>query len=216
MKIRLSAPAGSINFFSPFTKRTWRAGLITYEEALEAIEEYFIKLSTFISFGPNNVTIGGLNRNGENAVNELSYLMLDAHQRLKGLRNGLAVRISEKTPREFLTKACETHRYTAGVAFYNDAVVIRDLVKDGYALEDARDYSIVGCVEPTGTGNNSGYTAGSGVRLSVILEMALNEGRAFSYKWEQLGLKTPAAVVNSRPLKRSSRPLPISFPIVWT
>ena len=119
--------------------------------------------------------------------------MLEAHRRLKGLRNGLAVRFSEKTPPEFLTKACETHRYTAGVAFYNDAVVIRDLVKDGYALEDARDYSIVGCVEPTGTGNNSGYTAGSGIRLSVILEMALNEGRAFSYKWEPLGIKTPSA-----------------------
>jgi pyruvate formate-lyase/glycerol dehydratase family glycyl radical enzyme len=180
-------------FLHPYYQKDRESGLITYEDALEAIEEYFIKLSTFISFGPNNVTIGGLNRNGENAVNELSYLMLDAHQRLKGLRNGLAVRISEKTPREFLTRACETHRYTAGVAFYNDAVVIRDLLKDGYALEDAWDYSIVGCVEPTGTGNNSGYTAGSGVRLSVILEMALNEGRAFSYNWEQLGIKTPSA-----------------------
>ena len=146
-----------------------------------------------IAFGPNNPTIGGVDREGHHAVNEVSHLMLDAHRHLKGLRNGLAVRISERTPRDFLVKACETHRYTAGVAFYNDAVVIRDLIKDGYSLEDARDYSIVGCVEPTGTGNNSGYTAGSGIRLSVILEMALNEGRAFSYKWEQLGLKTPAA-----------------------
>jgi pyruvate formate-lyase/glycerol dehydratase family glycyl radical enzyme len=177
----------------PFYQKDLEAGLIIEEEALEALEEYFIKLSTFISFGPNNVTIGGLTPKGQDAVNEVSYLMLEAHRRLKGLRNGLAVRFSEKTPPEFLTKACETHRYTAGVAFYNDAVVIRDLVKDGYALEDARDYSIVGCVEPTGTGNNSGYTAGSGVRLSVILEMALNEGRAFSYKWEQLGIKTPSA-----------------------
>jgi pyruvate formate-lyase/glycerol dehydratase family glycyl radical enzyme len=180
-------------FLHPYYKNDLEAGLVTYEEALEAIEEYFIKLSTFISFGPNNVTIGGLTREGQNAVNEVSYLMLEAHRRLKGLRNGLAVRFSNKTPRDFLAKAGETHRYTAGVAFYNDAVVVRDLVKDGYALEDARDYSIVGCVEPTGTGNNSGYTAGSGIRLSVILEMALNEGRAFSYRWKQLGIKTPSA-----------------------
>jgi Pyruvate-formate lyase len=186
-------PGRADQFLFPFYKKDKETGLITYEDALEAVEEYFIKLSTFISFGPNNVTIGGLDRQGQDAVNEVSYLMLDAHKRLKGLRNGLAVRISDKTPRDFLVKACETHRYTAGVAFYNDAVVIRDLLKDGYPLEDARDYSIVGCVEPTGTGNNSGYTAGSGVRLSVILEMALNEGRTFSYKWKQFGLKTPAA-----------------------
>jgi formate C-acetyltransferase len=179
-------------FLYPYYRKDLKAGLISYESALEAIEEYFIKLSTFISFGPNNVTIGGLDKDGKDAVNDVSYLMLDAHKHLKGLRNGLAVRISEKTPRDFLVKACETHRYTAGVAFYNDGVVIRDLLKDGYALEDARDYSIVGCVEPTGTGNNSGYTAGSGVRLSVILDMALHEGRQFSYKWEQLGVKTPA------------------------
>ena len=180
-------------FLLPYYKNDLEAKRITYEEALEAIEEYFIKLSTFISFGPNNPTIGGLNREGENAVNEVSYLMLEAYRRLKGLRNGLAVRFSDKTPRDFLVQACETHRYTAGVAFYNDVVVIRDLIKDGYALDDARDYSIVGCVEPTGTGNNSGYTAGSGIRLSVILEMALNGGRAFSYHWKQLGLKTPEA-----------------------
>ena len=179
-------------FLYPYYEKDREAGLITYEGALEAIEEYFIKLSTFIAFGPNNPTIGGLDKNGKDAVNDVSYLMLDAHKHLKGLRNGLAVRISEKTPRDFLVKACETYRYTAGVAFYNDAVVIRDLLKDGYTLEDARDYSIVGCVEPTGTGNNSGYTAGSGVRLSVILDMALHEGCQFSYKWEQLGVKTPA------------------------
>jgi pyruvate formate-lyase/glycerol dehydratase family glycyl radical enzyme len=180
-------------FLYPFYQKDLGEGLITYEEALEALEEYFIKLSTFISFGPNNVTIGGLTTQGQDAVNEVSYLMLEAHRRLKGLRNGLAVRFSDKTPRAFLVKACETHRHTAGVAFYNDAVVIRDLVTDGYALEDARDYSIVGCVEPTGTGNNSGYTAGSGIRLSVILEMALNEGRASAYQWKPLGLNTPAA-----------------------
>jgi formate C-acetyltransferase len=178
-------------FLMPYYEKDLDAGVISEQSALEALEEYFIKLSTFITFGPNNVTIGGVDKKGNDAVNAVSYLMLEAYRRLKGLRNGLAVRISSKTPRDFLVKACETHRRTAGVAFYNDDVVVRDLIKDGYAPDDARNYSIVGCVEPTGTGNNSGYTAGSGIRLSVILEMALNEGQAFAYRWQTLGLKTP-------------------------
>src|SRR5208283_1517025 len=106
-------PEPAITAAIPHYEKDREAGLITYEGALEAIEEYFIKLSTFIAFGPNNPTIGGLDKDGKDAVNDVSYLMLDAHKHLKGLRNGLAVRISEKTPRDFLVKACETYRYTA-------------------------------------------------------------------------------------------------------
>jgi formate C-acetyltransferase len=187
----ITCPGRVDQFLYPYYRRDITAGLLTYEDALEAIEEYFIKLSTSISFGTNNVTIGGIDRDGEDAVNPVSYLMIDAHRRLKGLRNGLAVRISEKTPRDFLIKACETHRYTAGIAFYNDEVVIRDLLKDDYSLEDARDYSVVGCVELTGTGNNNGYTASNSVRISAALEMALNQGCHSTVKWKQLGVKTP-------------------------
>jgi len=187
----ITCPGRVDQFLYPYYRRDMTTGLISYEDALEAIEEYFIKLSTSIAFGNNNVTIGGLDRDGENAVNEVSCLMIEAHKRLKGLRNGLAVRISPKTPRDFLVKACETHRYTAGIAFFNDEVVIRDLLKDDYSLEDARDYSVVGCVELTGTGNNNGYTASNSVRISAALEMALNQGCHSSSKWQQLGVKTP-------------------------
>ena len=128
-------------------------------------------LATNIYFGPNNVTIGGIDKEGNCAVNDVSYMFLESHKNLGGLRNGLAVRISKNTPREFIKRTCETHRKTAGVAFYNDDVVIRDLMEDGYSLADARDYSIVGCVEPTGSGNNNGYTGGNGLLMVSILEM---------------------------------------------
>ncbi len=141
------APGRLDQYLFPYYKKDVEAGLITRDAALETLDEYFIKISTFTGFGPNNVTIGGMKRNGEDGTNEISYLMLESLARLKGLRYGLAVRISDKTPREFLVRASETHRRTAGVAFYNDAVCIRDLMVDGYSLEDARDYSIVGCVE---------------------------------------------------------------------
>lgn len=185
------APGRVDQLLYPYYKNDLEKGILTRELALEAIEEYMIKISTFLSFGANNVTIGGVDKNGEDAVNEVSYMFLDAHHRMKGMRNGLAVRISPKTPRSFLRKACETHRVTAGVAFYNDEVITRDLMGDGYTLEDARDYSIVGCVEPTGTGNNNGYTASNSIRMSAVLEMALHQGRHFGCKWRQIGASTP-------------------------
>ena len=187
------APGRVDQLLHPYYRKDVEAGVLTREQAIEALEEYLIKLSTFIAFGANNITIGGIDKNGESAVNEMSCLFLEAHENIKGLRNGLAVRISENTPRQFLRKAVETHRRTAGVAFFNDAVIIRDLHQDGYPLQDAREYSIVGCVEPTGTGNNNGYTASNSIRLSAILEMALHEGRHYGADWQLMGLKTPPA-----------------------
>jgi pyruvate formate-lyase/glycerol dehydratase family glycyl radical enzyme len=189
----ITCPGRIDQFVYPYYQQDWAAGRITRDQALEAIEEYYIKLATNIYFGPNNVTIGGVDKHGDDATNEVSYLFLEAHKNLKGLRNGLAVRTSPKTPREFILKALGGHRDTAGVAFYNDYVVIRDLMSDGYSLEDARNYSIVGCVEPTGTGNNNGYTSSNGIFPVTILEMALNEGGRSVTNWQRVGLATPPA-----------------------
>ena len=187
------APGRVDQYLFPFYQADKEAGKLTQEEAIDIIEEYYIKLSTFIGFGPNNITLGGLDRNGENAVNELSYLMIEAYYRIKGLRNGLAIRISDKTPRDFLLLACKAHQRTAGIAFYNDAIAIRDLMADGYALEDAREYGVVGCAELTGCGNNNGYTSGSSCYFQSALEMSLNEGRRYMNRWEPVGVKTPPA-----------------------
>ncbi len=177
----------------PTYKHDMEKGLITKEQALEFLEEYLIKVSYFLVFGPNNVTIGGVNQKGNDATNELSYLFLDANDNLGGgLRKSFSVRISSKTPRAFLERACQTLRLGAGIAFFNDAVIIRDLVKDGYSLEDARDYAIVGCAEPTGSCNNNGYTAGTGIHLTQVLELALNEGCRFR-DGRRVGAPTPIA-----------------------
>ena len=184
------APGRVDQYLYPYYKKDKETGQITEDDALEILDEYFVKLSTFNGFGPNNVTIGGLDRNGEDATNEISYLMLDSYFRIKGLRNGLAVRLSGKMPRDFLVKACEVHRRTAGIAFYNDDLITHDLINDGYAMEDARDYGVVGCVELTSTGNNNGYTSGSSCRFQNVLEMALHEGGRYISGWKQVGVKT--------------------------
>lgn len=174
----------------PYYKADIEAGRITREEALEAIEEFLVKIAGNLVFGPNNITIGGLDREGKDATNEVSYLFLEALENIRGLGDGLAVRISDRTPHDFLIRAIKTHEITGGVAFYNDDIIIRDLLEEGYSLEDARDYSIVGCVEPAGTGFDNSYTAGNAINFVCCLEMALNRGKRLFVGARRVGART--------------------------
>jgi len=187
------SPGRVDQYLYPHYQKDLEEGRITRAGALEAIEEYYIKLSTFTGFGPNHVTVGGVDKEGRSVVNEMSHIMLEAYKNLKAIRNSIAVRISKNTPREFLLKACEAHRNTTGIALYNDDVVVRDLMADGYTLEDARDYGLIGCAELAGCGNSNGYASGSACNLPSAMEMALNEGKRYISGWqEQIGVKTPA------------------------
>ncbi len=177
-------------YLFPYYAADIDAGRLTREQAVEAVEEFLVKAACNLVFGPNNITIGGVDREGRDAVNEMSYIFLEALENVRGLGDGLAVRVSHATPREFLLRACETHRLTAGVAFYNDDIIIRDMLEDGYSLEDARDYSIVGCVEPASTGNDNSYTAGNAIWLVAVLEMALNRGRRLLTGRRRVGART--------------------------
>lgn len=177
----------------PFYKNDVDKGILNRDQARELLEEHLIKVSHFLVFGHNNITLGGVDQQGENAVNELSYLYLDAHDSLGGgLRKSFSVRISPTTPLDFVMRASKTYRQGAGVSFYNDEVVIRDLLVDGYSLEDARDYAIVGCAEPAGSCNNNGYTAGTGTYLVPVLELALFEGCRLR-DGKRIGVTTPNA-----------------------
>jgi pyruvate formate-lyase/glycerol dehydratase family glycyl radical enzyme len=178
-------------YLYPFYSEDIEAGRVTRELALEAVEDFYVKLATFLimlielgketasemGVGSNTLTIGGVDREGNDAVNEVSHLFLEANENLRALANNLCIRISSQTNRDFLRKACGSHRFTSGQAFFNDELIVGELVRDGYSLEDARDYSIVGCVEPTSTGNSLACTAGNDISLAGVLEMALNEGR---------------------------------------
>jgi len=177
-------------YLYPFNKRDIEEGRITKEEALELLEELNIKLTSNIlllpqsgietastlATSPEPITIGGLTKDGKDATNELSYLILETSKRLKGVVNNLAIRIHKNTPSDFLIKACEVYSSTSGQAFYNDETIIPALLNDGYSLEDARDYAIVGCVEPTSAGNTFATTGGHDLKLAGVLEMMLNNG----------------------------------------
>ena len=178
-------------YLYPYYADDLAEGRITYEEALEAIEEYLVKLSSVVIAGQNNVTIGGLDKDGNDATNEVSYMFLEAIANVKSLLNTLSIRISSKTPHDFLKRTLEAYKYTAGMGIHNDEILVPQLHNTGYSLEDARDYSIVGCVEPHGTGNDFSYTAGNAVQISILLNMALNEGRTLLSGNKTVGAKTP-------------------------
>ncbi len=190
-------------YLYPYYERDLAAGRITRGQALEAVEEYLVKLGTFLillvdvakdtasemAVGSNTFTIGGLDREGKDATTEMTHIFLEAHENMRALANNCCIRISSQTPPDFLTKACEAHRFTSGHALFNDDVIVPELVADGYTREDARDYSIVGCVEPTSTGSSFACTAGNDISLAGVLEMALTQGRML-FAGHRVGART--------------------------
>ncbi|HOX36525.1 MAG TPA: pyruvate formate lyase family protein [Candidatus Brocadiia bacterium] len=174
----------------PFYDAGIRSKRNTRDAAQELMEEFLIKTSysllTLPPFGretaselgadPQAVTLGGVDRQGEDATNGLSDVMLDATAHIRCMTNSLSIRISEKTSDAFLRRAVELFRETSGPALFNDDSIIPSLVKWGYRLEDARDYAIIGCVEPTGDGDTFGVTSGNDVSLAGPLEMVLLNG----------------------------------------
>jgi len=189
--------------FWPYYIQDLKNGEINKESALELIEELNLKLTWNVTLLPTDftlvsnalgqntqtITIGGMDSNGKDATNELSYLFLEAYKNVKVFTTDLSVRIHKKTPREFFENAIKVFKHTSGIAFYNDEVIVPALQNTDYSPEDARNYVIIGCVEPTGQGNSFSATGRMFINLPGVLELVLNNGfNNFSQKTD--GLKT--------------------------
>lgn len=173
----------------PYYKKDIDANLINNDEALRFIEEFVIKINNNVVIWPNilgvrlnhlgsdveNITIGGVGRNGEDATNELSYIFIEAIKNTK-LATTSSFRFSNKTPEDFTKKVLEMHKFTNGPALFNDEVITKALEKDGYSKEAARDYCLVGCVEPSGRGDTYGATGGTKLYFPSILDLTINRG----------------------------------------
>ena len=178
-------------YLYPFYAADKAAGRITDDEVVGIIEELLIKLSYNLLLIPNLAkrvgselgsdscapTVGGLTPEGNDAVNDLSYLILDAFANVRSLGNTFSIRLSRKSPETFWRKALDTYRHTSGAALFSDETVVRALQGCGVTERDARDYGVIGCVEPTSDGNTFGCTSGNDISLTGALEMALLDGR---------------------------------------
>ncbi|MWN89492.1 formate C-acetyltransferase [Gilliamella sp. Pra-s65] len=122
------------------------------------------------------ILLGGLNEIGHSCVNELSTLCLDAYQAVRLPQPNLGVRVNELIDRQFLIKTAETIRLGTGIPqIFNDEVIIPAFLNRGVALEDARDYSVVGCVELSIPGKTYGLHDIAMFNLLKIMEITLFE-----------------------------------------
>ncbi|MFX1377174.1 MAG: pyruvate formate lyase family protein [Promethearchaeota archaeon] len=174
----------------PYYKEDLDKNIITKDFALELIEELNLKLTWNVTLLPTDyttianalgqntqtITISGIDEIGNDVTNELSYLFLEAYKNIKALTTDLSIRVHKKTPDKFLKEALKVFQSTSGIAFYNDDVIIPALKEAGYSLEDAQNYAIIGCVEPTSQGNTYAATGRTFINLPGVLELTLNNG----------------------------------------
>ena len=175
---------------NPFYEKDVENGILDDEKALELLECLWVKFnnqpappkvgitlkesSTYTDFA--NLNTGGITPDGENGVNNVSYLILDCMDEMRLLQPSSNVQISKKTPQKFLKRACEISRKGWGQpAFYNTDAIIQELMNAGKSLEDARRGGTSGCVE-TGAFGNEAYILTGYFNIPKIFELTLNNG----------------------------------------
>jgi len=188
----------------PYYEADAGKGAITEGEARELISLLFLKTNeiwnvleeAFIPGGEGtegkttqNVTVGGVGTDGEDATNALSFIGLDAFAEINTAQPNFGVRLGSKAPDALFLAAAEYARSGVLLHFFNDDAIVHTLVSAGLTIEDARDYGVVGCLEPSAQGKTFGSTFA--VQFSGIkcLEFALSNGidNIFGY---QSGLAT--------------------------
>ena len=167
--------------------------------AIELIGSLFLRFSDHLPLSPDignylfggasstqALTIGGMTPDGKDAVNDMTYIMLKAAEIL-GLRdvNVNARFHSDVNSETFLKRLCEVNIITAGTpSMHNDKAVFKALKQHNYPIEDMRDWSATGCVEPTISGKHMGHTGSILFNMVAPLEMALNNGTHPLMNWD--------------------------------
>ncbi|ABC21704.1 glycyl radical protein [Rhodospirillum rubrum] len=126
-----------------------------------------------------NLCVGGQTEGGLDATNEISYMCMEATAHVRLPAPSFSIRVWQGTPDDFLHRACEVVRLGLGVpAMYNDEVIVPALQNRGVTLHDARNYGIVGCVEPQCIHKTEGWHDAAFFNVAKVLEITLNNGKA--------------------------------------
>ncbi|MBN7774567.1 glycyl radical protein [Clostridium aminobutyricum] len=177
-------------YMYPYYMEDIKSNKLTKESAQELLDCLWIKFNDINKvrdegstkgFGGypmfQNLIVGGQDKTGLDATNELSIACLEATEHTKLPQPSISIRVWNKSPDEFLMKAAEVSRVGLGMpAYYNDEVIIPALVSRGLTLEDARDYGIIGCVEPQKGGKTEGWHDAAFFNLARVMEIMLNDG----------------------------------------
>lgn len=164
---------------------------ITKDEALEMLECFYLKAcevfevrdkwyaTSFAGYPMwELLVVGGQTPDGKDATNELSYVCLDAASELKTTQPVMAVRVWDGTPEELIRKGClMIQDGQANPGFFNDNVAMQMALGKGCSMEEARDWTIVGCIQPgPGGGTADGSPDAGYVNMGKMLEFVLHNG----------------------------------------
>jgi formate C-acetyltransferase len=132
------------------------------------------------------ITLGGIRPDGEDAVNDMTYIFLKVTEMLSIRDPNMNARYHpEKNSDTYLKRLCEVNLITAATpSMHNDAVIMESLKQFSYEEHDLRDWAAVGCVEPTIAGKHTGHTNFQLINMVAALEMALNNGKHPLMRWK--------------------------------
>jgi len=174
----------------PFYKRDIEAGTLTPEQARELLQAFWIKFnnhpappkvgvtaqesSTYTDF--SLINIGGVREDGSDAVNEMSYLLLDVVEEMRLVQPSSMIQLSKKNPDRFLKRALRIIKTGFGQpSIFNTDAIVQELMRQGKTVEDARCGGASGCVE-TGAFGREAYILTGYFNLPKVLEITLNNG----------------------------------------
>lgn len=190
-------------YLYPLYQKSLAEGDITEESGIELIQSLWLKITELLKVRDEfnaqafagypmwqNVAIGGQTIDGKDASNSLSMAMLNAFEGVKTIQPSPSFRYHDNINPELLDKALSlTQQGLAMPAFFNDKIVIPMLLAKGATIEEARDWSIEGCVEPFVSGKSDGRPVVGYINSIKLVELILNDG-IDPITNKQIGLKT--------------------------
>lgn len=184
------SPGRFDQYMYPYYRKDMDNGNISREYAQELMDCIWVKLNDlnkcrdaasaegFAGYSLfQNLIAGGQDKDGNDVTNDLSFMSIQASMHVHLPQPSLSVRVWNGTPHEFLIKAAELTRTGIGLpAYYNDEVIIPALQNRGLSLADAREYNIIGCVEPQKAGKTDGWHDAAFFNMCRPLELVFSNG----------------------------------------
>ncbi|WP_318708814.1 glycyl radical protein [Candidatus Acetatifactor stercoripullorum] len=195
------SPGRFDQYMYPYYKRDLDSGKITRQQAQELIDCIWVKLNDlnkcrdaasaegFAGYSLfQNLIVGGQDKDGVDVTNDLSFMCITASKHVFLPQPSLSIRVWNKSPHALLLKAADLTRTGIGLpAYYNDEVIIPSLMSRGLTLEDAREYNIIGCVEPQKAGKTDGWHDAAFFNMCRPLELVFSNGYD---KGERISIQT--------------------------
>lgn len=184
------SPGRFDQYMYPYYKKDVDEGKLSLEQAQELLDCIWVKLNDinkvrdagsadgFAGYGMfQNLIVGGQDIHGMDATNDLSYMCLEAAMHVPLPQPSISIRVWNGSPQPLLLKAAALTRLGTGLpAYYNDEVIIPSIMARGLTLEDARDYCIIGCVEPQKGGKTDGWHDAAFFNMCRPMELVFSNG----------------------------------------